>query len=78
MSMDGYLYHSITGYVQSYASKPFTYPIMWTAPKKEKCIKCRLVDSIKCNVEIETEVEKPIKQLFFLVVHVIKYGKLIC
>ena len=78
MSMDNYLYCSIMEYVQSYASEPFTYPVMQTTSKKEKHMECRLVEGIRCNVKIETEVERPIKQLFFLVVHIIKYSKFIC
>ena len=37
---------------------------MQTTSKKEKHIECRLVDGIRCNAEIEVEVEEPIKQLF--------------
>ena len=48
----------------SYSSETFTYPIMRTAPKKEKRIERRLVDGVEQDVEVEVEVEEPIKRLF--------------
>ncbi|TBU29965.1 hypothetical protein BD311DRAFT_660132 [Dichomitus squalens] len=48
----------------SYSSETFTYPIMRTAPKKEKRIERRVVDGVEQDVEVEVEVEEPIKRLF--------------
>lgn len=60
--VNNYLHYCLAGYTQSYASEPFLYPIMQIPPKKEKHVECRLVDGVKCKVEVE--VEEPIKRPF--------------
>ena len=57
--MNNYLHYCLAGYTQSYASEPFLYPIMQIPPKKEKRVEFRLVDGVKCKIEVE--VEEPIK-----------------
>lgn len=48
----------------SYSSETYTYPIMRTAPKKERRIERRLVGGVEQDVEVEVLIEEPIKRLF--------------
>ena len=53
--VNNYLHYCLAGYTQSYASEPFLYPIMQIPPKKEKHVEFRLVDGVKCKIEVEVE-----------------------
>ena len=48
----------------SYSSETYKYPIMRTAPRKEKRIVRKVIDGVERDFEVEVEVEEPIKRLF--------------
>ncbi|KAI0720616.1 hypothetical protein C8T65DRAFT_567580 [Cerioporus squamosus] len=48
----------------SYSSETYKYPIMRTAPRREKRVVRKVVDGVERDFEVEVEVEEPIKRLF--------------